>query len=397
MENRLCCLLRRLVAFTFRRLYKPPPFKHMTNSIPNGNLSCLIQRKNNKYRAIFITKLTKQGKTQNSSWKAAPHSELDSERPAFLRTPGWVGRIHQIKFYTFCKFCDNSYLCRVKKLSTIISPIATELAQFEVFFEQTMKAETEPMDDIMRYVQESRGKRLRPILVLLSAKLFGEVNERTLRAATFVEMMHSATLIHDDVVDDADQRRGKASVKAQFGNHSAVLAGDYLLAKAMLLLSQPDEYNILQEMLRTAAAMSEGELLQNASRSLSLSKGRDKKVESSIGRPFDPSTSSGLRDLNYLDIIIRKTATLLRACCVIGAFSVNATHEQVQQMADFGLNFGILFQLRDDMIDGENVEQAQALLPVYYEKTMKALEGFPPSETTEALRDLTVFCAEREE
>lgn len=263
----------------------------------------------------------------------------------------------------------------MKKLSTIISPIATELAQFEVFFEQTMKAETEPMDDIMRYVQESRGKRLRPILVLLSAKLLGEVNERTLRAATFVEMMHSATLIHDDVVDDADQRRGKASVKAQFGNHSAVLAGDYLLAKAMLLLSQPDEYNILQEMLRTAAAMSEGELMQGAS----------------VVRPNGRTTDA------YLDIIIRKTATLLRACCVVGAFSVNAAHEQVQQMADFGLNFGILFQLRDDMLDGENVEQAQALLPVYYEKTLKALEGFPPSEITEALRDLTVFCAEREE
>lgn len=263
----------------------------------------------------------------------------------------------------------------MKKLSTIISPIATELAQFEVFFEQTMKAETEPMDSIMHYVQESRGKRLRPILVLLSAKLLGKVNERTLRAATFVEMMHSATLIHDDVVDDADQRRGKASVKAQFGNHSAVLAGDYLLAKAMLLLSQPDEYNILQEMLRTAAAMSEGELMQGAS----------------VVRPNGRTTDA------YLDIITRKTATLLRACCVVGAFSVNAAHEQVQQMADFGLNFGILFQLRDDMLDGENVEQAQALLPVYYEKTLKALEGFPPSETTEALRDLTVFCAEREE
>ena len=263
----------------------------------------------------------------------------------------------------------------MKKLEHIIEPIRAELTQFEVFFEQTMKAETEPMDDIMRYVQESRGKRLRPILVLLSAKLFGEVNERTLRAATFVEMMHSATLIHDDVVDDADQRRGKASVKAQFGNHSAVLAGDYLLAKAMLLLSQPDEYNILQEMLRTAAAMSEGELMQGAS----------------VVRPDGRTTDA------YLDIITRKTATLLRACCVVGAFSVNAAHEQVQQMADFGLNFGILFQLRDDMLDGENVEQAQALLPVYYEKTMKALEGFAPSETTEALRDLTVFCAEREE
>lgn len=279
----------------------------------------------------------------------------------------------------------------MKKLKHIIKPIRAELAQFEVFFEQTMKAETEPMDSIMHYVQESQGKRLRPILVLLSAKLLGEVNERTLRAATFVEMMHSATLIHDDVVDDADQRRGKASVKAKFGNHSAVLAGDYLLAKAMLLLSQPDEYNILQEMLRTATAMSEGELMQNATRSLSLSKGRGKEVETYRDRPFDE-----LRDLNYLDIITRKTATLLRACCVIGAFSVNATREQVRMMADFGLNFGILFQLRDDILDGENVEQAQALLPIYYEKALQAIKGFPPSEITEALRDLTVFCAERE-
>ena len=278
----------------------------------------------------------------------------------------------------------------MKNLNNIITPIAAELTQFEVFFEQTMKAETEPMDSIMRYVQESQGKRLRPILVLLSAKRFGEVNERTLRAATFVEMMHSATLIHDDVVDDADERRGKASVKAQFGNHSAVLAGDYLLAKAILLLSHPSDSPLLTEMLRTAAAMSEGELMQGT-----------------VGLSYHGSRNgnrieSGCHDVTalqtqYLDIITRKTATLLRSCCVAGALSVDATQEQVQQMADFGLNFGTLFQLRDDILDGENVEQAQALLPVYYEKTMKALEGFPPSEITETLRDLTVFCAEREE
>ena len=278
----------------------------------------------------------------------------------------------------------------MKELEHIIEPIRDELAQFEVFFEQTMKAETEPMDGIMHYVQESRGKRLRPILVLLSAKLLGEVNERTLRAATFVEMMHSATLIHDDVVDDADERRGKASVKAQFGNHSAVLAGDYLLAKAILLLSHPSDSPLLNEMLRTAAAMSEGELMQGA-----------------VGLSYHGSRNgnrieSGCHDVTalqtqYLDIITRKTATLLRSCCVAGALSVDATTEQVGLIADFGINFGILFQLRDDILDGENVEQAQALLPVYYEKTMKALEGFEPSEITETLRDLTVFCAEREE
>ena len=271
----------------------------------------------------------------------------------------------------------------------IIEPIRVELAQFEVFFEQTMQAETKPMDSIMRYVQESQGKRLRPILVLLSAKLFGEINERTLRAATFVEMMHSATLIHDDVVDDTTERRGRASVKAQFGNHSAVLAGDYLLAKAILLLSHPSDSPILNEMLHTAAAMSEGELLQGAV-GLSYHDSRCDATQQRLPRCDSPTDQ-------YLDIITRKTATLLRSCCVAGALSVNATTEQVGLIADFGINFGILFQLRDDLLDGENVEQAQALLPIYYEKTLKILEGFPSSTITETLRDLTVFCAEREE
>ena len=270
----------------------------------------------------------------------------------------------------------------------ITEPIASELTQFEAYFGQTLRADTEPMNSIMRYVQGSRGKRLRPMLVLLSAKLFDNVNERTLRAATFVEMVHSATLIHDDVVDDADQRRDKASVKAQFGNLSAVLSGDYLLAKAMLLIA--NDTDILNEMLCTTAAMSEGELMQDASvrslspeRPLSLSKG----VEGSKGRPKDA----------YLEIITRKTAMLMRSCCVSGALSVVATPEQIQHISDFGLNFGILFQLRDDLLDKENTEQAQALLPEYLEKTMESLERFPASETLEALRELTVFCAEREE
>ena len=269
----------------------------------------------------------------------------------------------------------------MKTLEHITEPIASELTQFEAYFGQTLRADTEPMNSIMRYVQESRGKRLRPLLVLLSAKLFDNVNERTLRAATFVEMVHSATLIHDDVVDDADQRRDKASVKAQFGNLSAVLSGDYLLAKAMLLIA--NDTDILNEMLCTTAAMSEGELMQNASvRSLS-----PEPVEGSKGRPKDA----------YLEIITRKTAMLMRSCCVSGALSVVATPEQIQQISDFGLNFGILFQLRDDLLDGENTAQAQALLPEYLEKTMESLERFPASETLEALRELTVFCAEREE
>jgi octaprenyl-diphosphate synthase len=262
----------------------------------------------------------------------------------------------------------------VKELAQIISPITAELAQFEAFFEKTLRAETEPMDSIMHYVLDSKGKRLRPILVLLCAKLFGEVNEQTLRAATFVEMVHSATIIHDDVVDDANQRRGKSSVKAHFGNLSAVLAGDFLLAKAMLLLAQPEDHAILQEMLSTTAAMSEGELMQN----LSICEDAD-------------------GDNEYLDIITRKTALLMRSCCIAGTLSVNASPKQVQQIADFGLNFGILFQLRDDILDGENTDIAKDLLPVYYEKTLQTVEGFPSSEIADTLRDLTMFCAERKE
>ena len=277
----------------------------------------------------------------------------------------------------------------MKNLNDIIHPIAAELAQFEAFFEQTMKAETEPMNSIMHYVLDSKGKRMRPILVLLGAKLFGEINEQTLRAATFVEMVHSATLIHDDVVDNANQRRGKATVKAEFGNLSAVLAGDYLLAKAMLLLSPPIDHAILREMLITTAAMSEGELIQG-SVGLSYHGSRsDANPQTRLPQCDSPTAQ-------YLDIITRKTALLMRSCCVAGALSVNASPEQVQQIADFGLNFGILFQLRDDLIDGENMEHARTLLPTYYNKALKALEGFPSSEIAAALRDLTVFCAERE-
>ena len=297
------------------------------------------------------------------------------------------------------------YFCSVKNLSNIISPIAAEMQQFEAFFEASLKSDTEPMDGIMHYVLETEGKRLRPFLVLLSAKLFGEVNEQTLRAASFVEMVHNATLLHDDVVDDADQRRNKASVKAQFGNLSAVLAGDYLLAKAMLLLAQPNDYAILQEMLSATAAMSEGELMQNASSEVpepAVPEPVEGPAFRQAQRPVKDHPKSGCHSVTalqaqYLDIITRKTALLMRSCCAAGALSVNATPEQVQQIADFGLNFGILFQLRDDILDGENMEQAEVLLPEYLQKTLDALKVFLESETLKTLQDLTMFCAERAE
>lgn len=276
----------------------------------------------------------------------------------------------------------------VKFLEQIISPIATEMAQFEAFFAQTLKADTEPMDGIMRYVQETKGKRLRPILVLLSAKLFGEPNALTMRAAAFAEMVHSATLIHDDVVDGDDQRRGRASVKARFDSRSAVLAGDYLLAKAMLLIA--NDTAVLNEMLHTATAMSEGELMQG---SVGLSY---------HGSRNDNPNESGCHNVtalqtHYLDIITRKTAMLMQSSCKAGAMSVEASPEQIKKTADFGLLVGQVFQMRDDILDGENTELAKTLLPNRLEKAMKALEGFPPNETVEALRELTQFCAKRKQ
>lgn len=279
-------------------------------------------------------------------------------------------------------------------MEQIIELVAAELAQFEAFFEHTLQADTEPMNAIMHYVSETKGKRLRPLLVLLSAKLFGEVNEQTLRAATFVEMVHSATLIHDDVVDGADQRRGHASVKAHFGNLSAVLAGDYLLAKAMLLIA--NDADMLNEMMRTTMAMSEGELMQSCPCHSEPCEGID-TLTLQVRHDMPSQGEANLRATRYLEIITRKTALLMRSCCVAGALSVGATPEQVQQISDFGLNFGILFQLRDDILDGENVEKALALLPSYLEKSLKALDCFENNDIIEALRDLTVFCAERKE
>lgn len=285
----------------------------------------------------------------------------------------------------------------MKTLEHITAPYAAELTQFEAFFERTLQADTQPMDTIMRYVCQAKGKRLRPLLVLLSAKLFGEVNGQTLRAAAFVEMVHTATLIHDDVVDDSDQRRGRASVKAHFGNLSAVLAGDYLLAKAMLLLSNMKDTDILNEILSTTAAMSEGELMQNtvadcvpqSENTVTDCVPQSENIVTDCVPQSDKTTQ-------YLEIITRKTALLMRSCCAAGAMSVGATPEQIRQISDFGLNFGILFQLRDDILDGENVEQAEVLLPEYLQKTLDSLKTFPASETLEVLRDLTVFCAERE-
>lgn len=229
-----------------------------------------------------------------------------------------------------------------------------EMLAFDRRLAEVMSSQTLPMDEVLRYVGKGQGKRLRPKLVFLAAKLFGEVNEATWRTALFVELLHTATLVHDDVVDESDERRGRLSVNAKWDNKTAVLCGDHLLSRAMLVLSDPADNEILVEMLNTALAMSEGELMQN----------RRQETED--------------RRQEYLEIIKRKTARLMKACCVGGALSVGATKEQVRAAGEFGLNYGMMFQMRDDIVDAddaENVVIAKALLPVYEEKTLKALKS----------------------
>ena len=260
-------------------------------------------------------------------------------------------------------------------LTSITTVIAPELLQFEIELKKVFSSPSESMSEILQYIAESQGKRMRPALVFLAAKLFGEVNESTLRTALFVEMIHSATLLHDDVVDGDEQRRGRASANVKFGNHNAILAGDFLFAKAIKLIANPDDHQIMVEMLQTANAMSEGELIQNE------------------------APKAALSEEKYLDIITRKTAMLKRSSCAGGALSVGADDIQVERLALFGLNLGIVFQMRDDMLDNDQPEcvaYTKQLMPFYLDRAMKSLEGLPNTNVLQTLKDLLMFCAERE-
>lgn len=258
-----------------------------------------------------------------------------------------------------------------------------DLETFEVAFSEVLSSDVVSMDRILGYIASVKGKRLRPKLVFLTAELFGEPNETTMRTALFVEMLHTATLIHDDVVDGSAIRRGQPSVNEQWDTTTAVLTGDYLLAKAMSLLSDPSDYLILREMLAVAMKMSEGEMMQSG------------KLKAENERAI------------YLEIIERKTAQLIRACCLGGAMSVipkeaEDRSQKLEVIGEFGLNLGLVFQMRDDILDNDDIEAtaiAEQQLPQYLDKALKALDALAPlvrsQEALSQLKELTVFCAKR--
>ena len=231
--------------------------------------------------------------------------------------------------------------------------IENELKTFEVKFKNAVSSQAPMLDRIMRYIVKRKGKQLRPMFVFLSAKLCGEINESTYRAASLVEVLHTATLMHDDVVDDSMERRGFFSVYALWKAKATVLIGDYLFAKGLLLSLDHLDYRVLHILSDAVRKMSEGELLQ-------LEKARNLNLDEDI----------------YYDIIRNKTASLVASACAAGAWSTTNNDDFTEKMRTFGENAGMAFQIKDDLFDyasnnvgkptGNDIKEKKLTLPLIY-------------------------------
>lgn len=234
-----------------------------------------------------------------------------------------------------------------------VNLIDAELKIFEKKFKEAVQSNVSMLDRIMQYIVKRKGKQIRPMFVFLSAKLCGEVNESTYRAASLVELLHTATLVHDDVVDDALERRGFFSVYALWKNKVSVLVGDYLLAKGLLLSLDNNDFRTLQLLSTAVRQMSEGELLQ-------MEKSRSLNLDESI----------------YFEIVKSKTASLLASACAAGAWSAGQDEQVTGQLHAFGENVGIAFQIKDDLFDyatndvgkptGNDIKEKKLTLPLIY-------------------------------
>ncbi len=238
----------------------------------------------------------------------------------------------------------------MKEIKRLIQP---ELTAFEAKFASAVKSRIPLLDRIMHYIVKRKGKQIRPMFVFLSAKLAGEVNEATYRTAALVELLHTATLVHDDVVDDSNQRRGRFSINALWKNKVAVLVGDYLLSKGLLLSLDNGDFEILRILSTAVKEMSEGELLQ-------IEKARKLDIEESV----------------YFNIIRSKTASLLASSCAAGTYSSSGDSALSEKMREFGQKVGVAFQIKDDLFDygsrkigkptGIDIREKKMTLPLIY-------------------------------
>jgi octaprenyl-diphosphate synthase len=239
-------------------------------------------------------------------------------------------------------------------LEEIKKPIQLNLQEFDQKFRVSMKSSVALLDTVTRYIYKQKGKQMRPMFVFLSAKMCGEINESTYRAASLIELLHTATLVHDDVVDDSNERRGFFSINALWKNKISVLVGDYLLSRGLLLSLDGNDFHLLKIVSGAVREMSEGELLQ-------IEKARRLDISEDI----------------YFDIIRKKTASLISSCCACGAASVGASEEMTAKMKKFGEYVGISFQIKDDLFDfesgnrtgkpnGIDIKEQKMTLPLIY-------------------------------
>ncbi|NOS55917.1 MAG: polyprenyl synthetase family protein [Cyclobacteriaceae bacterium] len=238
-------------------------------------------------------------------------------------------------------------------LDHIKAPVAVEMEEFEHKFRASMKTKVLLLDKIMTYIVKRKGKQMRPLFVFLSAGSCGVINESTFRGASLIELLHTATLVHDDVVDDSNYRRGFFSVNALWKNKIAVLVGDFLLSRGMALSLENKDFHLLSIVNTAVQQMSEGELLQ-------MEKARQLDIDEAI----------------YYDIIRQKTASLIASCCAVGASSVAASEEMVARMQLFGEKVGMAFQIKDDLFDfgedeigkplGIDIKEKKMTLPLIY-------------------------------
>jgi len=257
---------------------------------------------------------------------------------------------------------------RSVSLSDMQRPIEGELATFQGTFREAMRSKVFLLDQVIQYLLRQKGKQLRPMLVLLTAKANGGITESTYRAAALVELLHTATLVHDDVVDEADRRRGLFSINALWKNKVAVLLGDFLLSRGLLLALDHKEYDLLHIVSDAVRRMSEGELLQ---------------IEKARRLDIDEAT--------YDRIISDKTASLIAACTTCGAHSARADESAVESMRQFGQELGMAFQIRDDLFDfgvkdvgkplGIDLQEKKMTLPLIH-----ALDEAPDAERKRIMR-----------
>lgn len=322
----------------------------------------------------------------------------------------------------------------IKRLQDIKKPVALEMANFQNHFHESVKSDIPFLKLIINYILRSKGKQIRPLFIFLTAKMLGPVNHSTYVAASLIELLHTATLVHDDVVDDSYQRRGQFSIYALWNSKVAVLLGDYLLAKGLLLSMNENEIELLKIVSNAVQKISEGELIQ-----------------------IKQSRRLQLTEEQYFNIISKKTASLFSACTCCAGKSVDTNDKEMDGLELLGINAGIIFQIKDDILDyqkkgilgkptGNDIKEKKLTLPLifalnssktseknkiiriiksgknkksymdeiihfvhkyngieyandimlqYKDKTITLLDSFPMNESNTALRDLINYCAYR--